>query len=261
MSQPYHRFNVNISTIIHLFLNIVSLNIYINITYVFTSTISLRKITIRNILDRIIRVLIFCTRMENDKECENELDLNKPKQADFILNEAPEVPDVAYDLQVLQSLRRLIRAADIFSRRLIKQHKVTGPQLMCLHKLLELDGLTVSELSKAIYLSPSTVVGILDRLEKQKLVTRIRSSTDRRKVLIHVTQEGRDLVVDAPSPLQEALRSGLTKLDTHKQKEIADNIASLVSMLEIDDLDAAPILETDTNLNYTTDYQEPQQGY
>ena len=192
---------------------------------------------------------------------ENNAEIEKPKISEYILNEAPAVPDVAYDLQVLQSLRRLIRAADIFSRRLIKQHKVTAPQLMCLHKLLERDGLTVSGLSKEIYLSPSTVVGILDRLEKQHLVTRIRSSKDRRKVLLHVTQEGRDLVVDAPSPLQEALQGGLAKLDTDKQKEIADNIASLVTMLEIEDLDAAPILETDTHLNANTNFQEPGQGY
>ena len=212
-------------------------------------------------LDRIIRVPIFRTPMDDNKEAsDRSMDLNKPKLSEYILNEAPAVPEIAYDLQVLQSLRRLIRAADIFSRRLIKQHKVTGPQLMCLHKLLEHDGLTVSELSKAIYLSPSTVVGILDRLERQLLVTRIRSSTDRRKVLLHVTQEGRDLVVDAPSPLQEALQNGLSKLDTAKQKEIADNISSLVMMLEIEDLDAAPILDTDANLNYDTEYQEPQTG-
>jgi hypothetical protein len=56
---------------------------------------------------------------------------------------APPVPGVAYDLQ-LQSLRRLMRATDIFSRRLIKWHKITGPQLVSLHKLRESDGLTLS---------------------------------------------------------------------------------------------------------------------
>jgi DNA-binding MarR family transcriptional regulator len=167
---------------------------------------------------------------------------------EFILNEAPEVSEVAYDLLVLQSLRRLIRATDIFSRRLVAQHKVSGPQLICLHRLLESDGLTVTQLSQAVYLSPSTVVGILDRLERQELVTRIRSLQDRRKVLIHVTQKGRDLVQDAPSPLQEALQAGLAKLPIDGQQTIADSMAALVAMLEVSELDAAPILETGTTL-------------
>ncbi|MFW5829221.1 MAG: MarR family winged helix-turn-helix transcriptional regulator, partial [Planctomycetota bacterium] len=144
----------------------------------------------------------------------------------------------------LRSLRRIIRAADLFSHRLQRQHHVTGPQLMCLHTLLELDGLTVSELSNAIFLSPSTVVGVLDRLEKQGLVTRVRSTTDRRKVLIHVTQMGRELVLDAPLPLQRALEMGLRRCDRQQQQELASALDTLVDMLEIADLDAAPLLTT-----------------
>jgi DNA-binding MarR family transcriptional regulator len=171
-----------------------------------------------------------------------------PKQ--FIRDDVPPVPEVAFDLQILQSLRRLMRAADIFSRRLVKAHRITGPQLMCLHKLLdETEGLTVSELSKRMFLSASTVVGILDRLEVQGLVTRVRSAADRRKVLIHVTQSGRDLVVDAPSPLQQALQTGLEALPTSQQRAIAENLKQLVQMLELQDLDAAPMLETAESLD------------
>lgn len=154
------------------------------------------------------------------------------------------MPLVAYDLQVLLSLRKLIRAADIFSRRLIREHKISGPQLMCLHKLIEFDGMTVSQLSKEIFLSPSTVVGILDRLEKQGLVVRNRSEQDRRKVLLSVTKAGRLLVEEAPPPLQNALQEGLGQLSIKEQEKIADSMQKLVEILEIESLDAAPILET-----------------
>lgn len=161
----------------------------------------------------------------------------------------PPLPEVAFDLQILQSLRRLMRAADIFSRQLAKAHRITGPQLMCLHKLLEADGLTVSQLSNAIFLSASTVVGILDRLEAQGLVTRVRSDKDRRKVWISVTQAGRDLVDEAPSPLQQALQQGLGKLSQTERRVIADNLDRIVCMLELQDLDAAPLLETSESLD------------
>lgn len=168
----------------------------------------------------------------------------------FSQDDVPPVPEVAFDLQILQSLRRLMRATDIFSRRLVKAHRITSPQLMCLHKLLdESEGLTVSELSKRMFLSASTLVGILDRLEAQSLVTRVRSASDRRKVLIHVTQAGRDLVVEAPSPLQQALQTGLEALPTDEQRTIADNLKQLVQMLELQDLDVGPYLETVESLD------------
>lgn len=192
------------------------------------------------------------------KEADENSSFQDP--AEFILDQAPPVPEVAYDLQVVRSLRRLIRAADIFSRQLIKQHKITGPQLMCLHKLLEHDGLTVSGLSKEIYLSASTVVGILDRLERQELITRIRSKTDRRKVLIHVTQRGRDLVIDAPSPLQRALQKGLSELNEKQQRQMADTLADLVSMLEIDHIDAAPMLELSERLADHEEHEDTGAG-
>lgn len=176
---------------------------------------------------------------------------------DYITTCSPPVPDVRFDLQILQSLRRIIRAADLFSHSLAKLHKVTSPQLMCLHKLLESDGMTVSGLSRAIYLSPSTTVGILDRLERHGLITRVRSSVDRRKVLIHVTQAGRDLVNDAPSPLQRALENGLGELPPEQQATIAESLGSIVQMLELQDLDAAPVLETgalDDTRYFSRDY-------
>ena len=169
------------------------------------------------------------------------------------MEKAPDVPKIAHDLLVLQSLRKLIRAADIFSRRLIKEHKVSGPQLMCLHKLVENEGMTVSELSKEIFLSPSTVVGILDRLEKQQFVTRERSVEDRRKVILHVTQSGKYLVEEAPSPLHTALQNGLGQLSLEEQAIIAENMQKLVDILEIDKLDAAPILDTGNNMLENSD--------
>ncbi len=171
------------------------------------------------------------------------LSTNHQHLSDFIQDAAPEVPRLHHDLRIIQSLRRIIRATDLFSRRLVKQHKITGPQLMCLHKIVESEGLTIAELSRSIYLSASTVVGIIDRLERQGLATRQRSVSDRRKVLIHATQEGRDVLIDAPSPLQKALQSGLNELEEPEQKRIADTLEHLVDILELERVDAAPMLE------------------
>lgn len=156
----------------------------------------------------------------------------------------PQVPHLRADLQILQSLRRIFRAADLYSHRLAHDHQVTGPQLMCLVQLCETGEMTLSALSKAIYLSPSTVVGIVDRLEARGLIERLRSSSDRRKTFLSPTDSGRKLVSEAPSPLQSALQRGLQDMSADQQQALVRTMDRLVEMLEIHEFDAAPMLET-----------------
>lgn len=53
---------------------------------------------------------------------------------------------------------------------------------------------TAGEIAKAAQLSPATVTGMLDELEEAGIVTRRRSATDRRVVLVSLTEEGRALL-------------------------------------------------------------------
>ena len=92
---------------------------------------------------------------------------------------------------VVLSLRRIIRAVDLRSRFLVTRYGITGPQLTVLKELSAHNGISVSELTKAIHLSQATVTGILDRLEKPKLIQRQRSDRDKRFVQIWLTEKGK----------------------------------------------------------------------
>ena len=67
-----------------------------------------------------------------------------------------------------------------------------------------------------MYLHPATVVGILDRLEKQGLAARVRSTEDRRVVKVELTRQGQYLVKKAPEVAQGLLVSKLKKLASTK---------------------------------------------
>jgi len=85
--------------------------------------------------------------------------------------------------QVLVSLRRIIRATDLHSRKLGKKTGLTTPQLVIIRTIGELRDPTVSDIAKAVSLSLATVTTILNRLETQQLVHRERSKVDRRRSL------------------------------------------------------------------------------
>jgi len=156
----------------------------------------------------------------------------------------PEVPKGSYDLRILQALRRIIRAVDIHSHKLATQHNITGPQLACLLTVAGEGPLTSSNLAKKVYLSPSTVVGIIDRLEEKQLVARNRSRVDRRQVHISVTARGEKLIADAPSLLQDTLANALAELPEIEQVSITMALEKLVDLMEARHIGAAPLLET-----------------
>lgn len=160
----------------------------------------------------------------------------------------PVIPTERLDLQILRSIRQIMRSADKHSKHLAQTYGITLPQLVCLNKVVEKGPITVKNLAAEIYLSPSTIVGITDRLESRGLVLRIRSEVDRRSVSIEATEKGVHLTLDSPPLLQDAFIKALNRLPLEDQKIMAESLEKIVTLMEIQKVDASPILETKTDL-------------
>lgn len=145
---------------------------------------------------------------------------------------------------ILRSLRKVSRAIDLHSRRLVATVHLTGPQLVCLRQLRDNPSMTPSELARAVSLSNATITGILTRLEHRGVVTREKSESDRRRVLLTLTDAGRRLVEQAPSPLQERFTSALHELPEANRTIIDTVLKQIVGMMGAEELDASPLLAT-----------------
>jgi len=143
---------------------------------------------------------------------------------------------------VLRSLRRIMRAIDLHSRQLESQFGLTGPQLVCLRVIHQEGPLQPSELARKVDLSQGTVSGIIDRLARRQYVSRRRGTKDRRRVTLSILPAGRDLLTDAPSPLQTRFAERLAALPGANQQVIATMLEQIVRMMDAEDLDAAPVL-------------------
>ena len=141
-------------------------------------------------------------------------------------------------------MRRIIHCVDLYSRELASRSRITAPQLVCLITLAEQGPMTATTISREVFLSPSTVVGILDRLEEKGLVKRERVSKDRRVVTVTISEAGRKLAETAPSPLQSRLTEALSLLPVPEQIAIAKSLERVVGLMEAHHLDVPPILET-----------------
>jgi DNA-binding MarR family transcriptional regulator len=138
---------------------------------------------------------------------------------------------------VIYQIRRLIQASSLYTKELNKKYQISVPQLNCLLALYENGPHPPSQIAKLILVKSSTVTGIIDRLEQKGLVERKRSSSDRRVIIIELTEAGRMLAKDAPPPIQQKIMDGLKNLSNAELRKIAASLKVLTRMLDVHDLD------------------------
>jgi DNA-binding MarR family transcriptional regulator len=138
--------------------------------------------------------------------------------------------------EIINNLRRVFQVVNVQSKKAEKETGLTGPQLWAIKTIAQEAPIMVSDIARRMYLHPATVVGILDRLEKQALVVRIRSTKDRRVVRVELTGRGRALVKKAPQVAQGLLVAGLEMLGANKLKEIARSLDKMVGILKVQNL-------------------------
>jgi DNA-binding MarR family transcriptional regulator len=151
--------------------------------------------------------------------------------------------NMSKDEELLVALRKIIRAIDMRSRQLSKEFGLTGPQLLILQKVGKENGVMVREIADDINLSPATVTNILDRMEARELVQRIRSTQDKRKVGVFLTDAGKKALETAPLPLQEHFTNRFNALQDWEQNQMVSTLQRIATMMDAQDVDASPLLE------------------
>ena len=145
--------------------------------------------------------------------------------------------------ELLLALRKVIRAIDLHSKQLNKYSGLTAPQLLILREIVARDGITASEVAQNITLSPATVSNVIERMEHRGLIYRRRSNTDKRRVLMYITEQGQSLLAQAPQPLQEDFIERFQALDEWEQSLLLSSMQRIATMMDAERLDAAPVLE------------------
>jgi DNA-binding MarR family transcriptional regulator len=146
--------------------------------------------------------------------------------------------------EIVVALRRIARAIDLHSRRLAQEFGLTGPQVVLLKSLTRDGAMHVAELAKSINLSHATVTDILNRLEKRELISRTRSSKDRRQIMVKPTTKAITLMKRSPPLLQERFSAQLQQLHDWELLQILSVLQRVALMMDADDLDASPLLAT-----------------
>ncbi|MBU9710963.1 MarR family winged helix-turn-helix transcriptional regulator [Evansella tamaricis] len=96
--------------------------------------------------------------------------------------------------QIEKSLRMIADIVKQKGREILNEFPITPPQFVALQWLHEYGDMTIGELSSKMYLACSTTTDLVDRMEKNELVERVKDSNDRRVVRIHLLDKGATII-------------------------------------------------------------------
>lgn len=122
---------------------------------------------------------------------------------------SPLPPEIS-EYQLNESVGYLITRvrstmANLVTQRTMAELGITSQQGSILFMVASGKCVVAAELAREYGIDASAVTRLIDRLEKRGLLTRVRSSEDRRVVRLALTQEGQDIAVRMPAMFQGVL--------------------------------------------------------
>lgn len=115
--------------------------------------------------------------------------------------------DIVADIE--KDLRYIAGIIKQKGREILSNYTITPPQFVALQWLFEEGDMTIGELSTKMYLAFSTTTDLVDRMEKNTLVKRVKDPNDRRVVRIHLLAEGERIIDEVIKKRQAYLKEVL----------------------------------------------------
>ncbi|HEY0191127.1 MAG TPA: MarR family transcriptional regulator [Kofleriaceae bacterium] len=134
-------------------------------------------------------------------------------------------------LQFMQRMWELVHALNVRSKRMGKTLGVTGPQRLVIRVVGQTPDATARAISDMLGLHPSTLTGVLARLERQRLLQRTVDPDDRRRVRFRLTEAGKKIDRERRGTVEAAVRRALGRADAQMIAGTEALLALLVSEL------------------------------
>jgi MarR family transcriptional regulator, organic hydroperoxide resistance regulator len=148
---------------------------------------------------------------------------------------APETEGLGGVLEFMRLVWGLHHALQSRSKRMEQTLGVTGPQRLVIRVIGRYPQVSAGELAETLKVHPSTLTGILRRLESRGFVRRSDDTRDRRRALLQLTKSGRELDLLKAFTVEAAARRALRTISDSRLEISADLLTRLTEELERED--------------------------
>lgn len=136
----------------------------------------------------------------------------------------------------VEAIEKYLRKIDCIikkkGREILKDYNITGPQFNALQYLIRDGNLTIGELSEKMALAYSTITDLVDRMEKNNLVIRVRDDKDRRVVRIKVLDKGFEILQKVLIKRIEYLEEMLNSFTEDEKQFLVKSLKKLYIVME-----------------------------
>jgi DNA-binding MarR family transcriptional regulator len=133
---------------------------------------------------------------------------------------------------IVEAIRRLYHVVYQNGIQTSRRYGLTRSQSAAMRILAKFGPLSSADLSRKLHVTPSNITGVIDRLEKKRLVERVRDRGDRRIALITLTETGLVLGQTLPDPIEDKLVSRLGHLGPEEISEYRLSIARILDLID-----------------------------
>lgn len=112
-------------------------------------------------------------------------------------------------------------------RDILSSFDITPPQLEALLVLREFGDLTMGELCGKMYLACSTATDLIDRMERNELIERVRDTNDRRVIRLKVLEKGARVIDEVLEVRREYLSNILSELNVSEKERLIHSLEQL----------------------------------
>jgi DNA-binding MarR family transcriptional regulator len=145
--------------------------------------------------------------------------------------EAPP-PRLGAVLDFLRLIWHVDHALQRRSKRMEADLGVTGPQRLVIRIVGRFPGIAAGHLARMLHVHPSTLTGVIKRLERQRLLRKRVDPRDGRRVLLSLTEEGRSLDTAAAETVEAAVAHVLARVSPQKIAAAREVLVEMATSLE-----------------------------
>ncbi|MED4129240.1 MULTISPECIES: MarR family winged helix-turn-helix transcriptional regulator [Shouchella] len=131
-----------------------------------------------------------------------------------------------------KSLRKVADLVRQKGREILTHFPITPPQFVALQWLNEYGDMTIGELSDRMHLACSTTTDLIDRMEKNELVSRVKDESDRRVVRIHLKTKGQEIILEVIKKRQHYLAEMLEDFSCEQVNILEENLSMLLETMK-----------------------------
>jgi len=147
-------------------------------------------------------------------------------------NPAPSDQHLGKVLEMMRLLWALDHSLQARSKRMLPTLGVTGPQRLVVRIVGRFPGISAGELAKILCIHPSTLTGILGRLERKTIIARKRNKADGRMALFRLTPKGHTVHRVRLGTVEAAVQRALAKISSGKILAVQETLQQLQRALE-----------------------------